>query len=33
MFDLLHWLTCKHREVHLLPPPRLHQGWFPQQVL
>ncbi|KKM75849.1 hypothetical protein LCGC14_1386080 [marine sediment metagenome] len=33
MFNFIHRLTCKHREVHLLPPPRLHQGWFPQQVL
>ncbi|KKM63322.1 hypothetical protein LCGC14_1184450 [marine sediment metagenome] len=22
MFDFIHWLTCKHREVHLLLPPR-----------
>ncbi|KKL83652.1 hypothetical protein LCGC14_1972630 [marine sediment metagenome] len=22
MFDLFHWLTCKHREVHRLNPPQ-----------
>ena len=22
MFDFIHWLTCKYREVHLLRPPR-----------
>ena len=21
MFDLLHWITCDHRDVHRLPPP------------
>lgn len=21
MFRLMHWLTCKHKDVHRLPPP------------